>query len=176
MLTKRQQQAITQAHKTRANEAVLLACVGGFWNGRSAQDFGFLTVSTLMSAGLMGRCLPNWHDLYLTPTGERLATILAELPAPLTRRQWQILLRFRDVGSDSSSKYTSTFRAGNGMWQLPCTESEWHTWNQSLPDTNERTMRTLCDYGLIGFEYIPFSSTPYAHLTPLGEELVSLLP
>lgn len=48
--------------------------------------------------------------------------------------------------------------------------------HQSLPDTNERTMRTLCDYGLIGFEYMAISDIPYAHLTPLGEELVSLLP
>lgn len=170
MLTKRQQQAITQAHKTRANEAVLLACVGGFWNGRSAQDFGFLTVSTLMSAGLMGRCLPNWHDLYLTPTGQRLATILAELPAPLTRRQWQILLRFRDVGTAG----TLTIEPQTCVrlfinWYLPTEDS-------TISTTSERTMRILCDYGLIGFEYRGYVLTRFAHLTPLGEELVSLLP
>lgn len=169
MLTKRQQQAITQAHKTRANEAVLLACVGGFWNGRSAQDFGFLTVSTLMSVGLMGRCLPNWHDLYLTPTGQRLTAILAELPAPLTRRQWQILLRFRDVGSGGDSFLRiAIWGPLTRAWCLPTrTMSEDAT-------TNVRTMRILCDYGLIGFEYK--HDEPYAHLTPLGEELVSLLP
>ena len=166
MLTKRQQQAMTQAHKTRANEAVLLACVGGFWNGRSAQDFGFLTVSTLMSAGLIGRCLPNWHDLYLTPTGRRLATILAELPAPLTRRQWQILLRFR-VGTTGPSAHECLHSSVHpSLWLLPVKVGE-----PLLQYTTERTIRILCDYGLIGFDH-----RRRAHLTPLGEELVSLLP
>lgn len=40
--------------------------------------------------------------------------------------------------------------------------------------TTSRTIYTLCDYGLIGFEYR--DGERYAHLTPLGEELVSLLP
>ena len=171
MLTKRQQQAIiTMQDKGYMWPSCLFAgLLGTAW----ADYFAYMSAYAIMDAGLAAF---SGHNVYLTPTGQRLATILAELPAPLTRRQWQILLRFRDVGSDSSNKYTSTFRAGNGMWQLPCTESEWRTWSQNLPGTNERTMRTLCDYGLIGFEYIPFNSTPYAHLTPLGEELVSLLP
>lgn len=165
MLTKRQQQRLIAMYDLSPKRG-FICFVGTYFR-------------VLIDQGFVGMEYP--HDwavsfAHLTPIGQRLATILAELPAPLTRRQWQILLRFRDVGSDSSSKYTSTFRAGNGMWQLPCTESEWRTWSQSLPGTNERTMRTLCDCGLIGFEYIPFNSTPYAHLTPLGEELVSLLP
>ena len=42
--------------------------------------------------------------------------------------------------------------------------------------TTEHTMRTLCDYGLLGFEYTDSLYRCYAHLTPLGEELTSLLP
>lgn len=174
MLTKRQQQVLQLTNCYPFFGIYPASSQPGYYATAGAGYVGHSTLYYLMDSGLLA--FAENRDVCITPTGQRLATILAELPAPLTRRQWQILLRFRDVGSDSSSKYTSTFRAGNGMWQLPCTESEWHTWSQSLPGTNERTMRTLCDYGLIGFEYIPFSSTPYAHLTPLGEELVSLLP
>ena len=139
-----------------------------------ADYFAYMSAYAIMDAGLAAF---SGHNVYLTPTGQRLATILAELPAPLTRRQWQILLRFRDVGSDSSSVCASSFRSSlmGSRWYMPSTPIEWS--DDTVPlGTNERTMRTLCDYGLIGFEYTAISDTPYAHLTPLGEELVSLLP
>lgn len=192
MLTKRQQRVLMTFQRVGSDSDSLLGaafrstapgkvwhipCTQTEWDADQLPTTTERAVRTMLDYGLIGfEYKTDDHYAHLTPTGQRLATILAELPAPLTRRQWQILLRFRDVGSDSSSKYKSTFRAGNGVWQLPCTESEWRTWSQSLPGTNERTMRTLCDCGLIGFEYIPFNSTPYAHITPLGEELVSLLP
>ena len=181
MLTKRQQEALIEAHTTVSGDRVLLACEGGFWNGRArlqGKDFSFWTVATLMNQGLLGRCCwPNWDNVYLTPTGAKLAAILAKLPAPLTRRQWEVLLRFRDVGSDSYSVCASSFRSGlsGNRWYVPSTPGELSS-DMAPRGTNERTIRTLCDYGLLGFEYMEIGPTPYAHLSPLGHELVNLLP
>lgn len=164
-LTKRQQDAIiTMRSRGHMWPSCLFAGLLGTTMGKDY--FAYMSAYTIMDAGLAAYagCL-----IYLTPTGQRLADILAELPAPLTRRQWQILLRFRDVGTMGilSIEPQTCVRFIN--WYLPTDDS-------TISTTSERTMRILCDYGLIGFEYRGYVLTRFAHLTPLGEELVSLLP
>ena len=164
MLTKRQQQAMI---KMRVNGTMWPSCLFVGLLGTTLNSyFAYMSAYAVMDAGLAAF---DGRNIYLTPTGERLADILAELPAPLTQRQWQILLRFRDVGSGGDSFLRiAIWGPLTRAWCLPTrTMSEDAT-------TNVRTMRILCDYGLIGFEYK--HDEPYAHLTPLGEELVSLLP
>lgn len=132
-----------------------------------ADYFAYMSAYAIMDAGLAAF---SGHNVYLTPTGQRLAAILAELPAPLTRRQWQILLRFRDVGSGDSLLTRVFWNTECRAWLLPLKSfTEDQKWT-----TTERTMRVLCDYGLIGYQYS--RGNQLAHLTPLGEELVSLLP
>ena len=168
-LTKRQQEALIEAQWVSehwpAEAPLFKSHVVQGWGGTESY-FSSNTVYALMHYGYVAFYEAG---IYLTPIGERLATLLAELPAPLTRRQWQILLRFRDVGSDGKSfLQIAIWGPLTRAWCLPTrTTSEDAT-------TNERTMRTLCDYGLIGFEYK--HDEPYAHLTPLGQELTSLLP
>lgn len=163
-LTKRQQQALIATHKQGYMWPSYLF-KGLLGTATNERYFAYMSAYAIMDAGLAAYagCL-----IYLTPTGQRLATILAELPAPLTRRQWQILLRFRDVGTVVGYCGQSCVRwyNGRGRWFIPVHD------NESLQlCTTERTIRILSDAGLIGFD-----SLNRAHLTPLGEELVSLLP
>ena len=170
-LTKRQQEALIEGNWVSnywpsAEPLTPSDTWASLWLGCNTY-FSAHTVYTLMSVGLAA--FVDGKGVYLTPTGERLAAILAELPAPLTRRQWQILLRFRDVGSGDSLLTRVFWGSECNAWLLPrksLTEKKW--------TTTERTMRILCDYGLIGYQYS--HGTQYAHLTPLGEELTSLLP
>ena len=179
MLTQRQQQVLMTFQSVGSDSDSLLGaafrsttpgkvwqipCTQAEWDADQLPTTTERAVRILLDCGLIGfEYKIHDHYAHLTPTGQRLATILAELPAPLTRRQWQILLRFRDVGSDSL--LTRVF------WNI-----EYRAWLLPLKSltTTERTMRVLCDYGLIGYQYS--QSTQHAHLTPLGEELVSLLP
>lgn len=193
MLTKRQQEILLVYYTIDSDSDSLLGasfrsttpgkpwqipCTQAQWDADILPATTERTIRILSDIGLLGfqyKC----HNRYahLTPTGEKLAAILAKLPAPLTRRQWEVLLRFRDVGSDSNSICASSFRSGlsGNRWFVPSTPGEWS--NDTAPrSTNERTIRTLCDYGLLGFEYMEISATPYAHLSPLGHELVNLLP
>lgn len=158
MLTKRQQQRLIAMYDL-SPERGFICFVGTYFR-------------VLIDQGFVGMEYP--HDwavgfAHLTPPGQRLATILAELPAPLTRRQWQILLRFRDVGTTGTLTIEPRTCVRFINWYLPTEDS-------TISTTSERTMRILCDYGLIGFEYRGYVLTRFAHLTPLGEELVSLLP
>ena len=176
-LTKRQQKALIEAQWVSEHwpaEAPLFKShfVQG-WGGTESY-FSSNTVYALMHYGYVAFYEAG---IYLTPAGERLATLLAELPAPLTRRQWQILLRFRDVGSDSSLCVTASFRStfNHPNWYLPENPADYAA--DTEPLFSERTRRILCDYGLLGFEYRhDHGGAQYAHLTPLGEELTSLLP
>lgn len=191
MLTKRQQQVLMTFQSVGNDSDSLLGAAfrsttpGKVWHIPCTQAEWAIQLPTtteravriLLDCGLIGfEYKTHDHYAHLTPTGERLATILAELPAPLTRRQWQILLRFRDVGSDSSLCSTASFRGSFslGCWYLPEDPSDF-TADDKGALFSERTCRILCDYGLLGFEY-RYDHGPYAHLTPLGEELVSLLP
>lgn len=163
-LTKRQQQAMT---RMRGNKGHMWpSCLFAGLLGTSFDYFAYMSAYAVMDAGLAAF---DGRNVQLTPTGQRLATILAELPAPLTRRQWQILLRFRDVGSGDSLLTRVFWGTECQAWLLPL-----KSLTEKKRTTTERTMRVLCDYGLIGYQYS--HGTQYAHLTPLGEELVSLLP
>lgn len=161
MLTKRQQYLLVNMRKnfmwpSWAYPGLL---------GAVSDYFAYMSAYAIMDVGLAAF---SGHNIYLTPTGERLAAILAELPAPLTRRQWQILLRFRRVGTVVGYCGQSCVRwySGRGRWFIPVRDNE-----PLQLCTTERTIRILSDAGLIGFD-----SLNRAHLTPLGEELVSLLP
>ena len=163
-LTKRQQQAmITMCKKGHMWPSCPFA---GLLGVLDTDYFAYMTAYALMDKGLTAF---DSNLIRLTPTGERLAAILAELPAPLTRRQWQILLRFRDVGTAGTLSIEPRTCVNLIYWYLPTVDS-------TISTTSERTIRTLCDYGLIGFEYRGYVLTRFAHLTPLGEELTSLLP
>lgn len=173
MLTKRQQEALISI-QDRGHMWPSCLFSGLLGTTVGADYFAYMSAYALMHCGLAAF---DGSLIRLTPTGEKLAAILAKLPAPLTKRQWEVLLRFRDVGSDSNSICASSFRSGlsGNRWFVPSTPGEWS--NDTAPrSTNERTIRTLCDYGLLGFEYMEISATPYAHLSPLGHELVNLLP
>ena len=193
MLTKRQQEILLVYYMIDSDSDSLLGasfrsttpgkpwqipCTQAQWDADILPATTERTIRILSDIGLLGFQYKR-HDRYahLTPTGTKLAAILAKLPRALTRRQWEVLLRFRDVGSDSSSTRTCSFRSSSrkgNYWYTPSTLSEWNdTMSQG---TNERTIRTLCDYGLLGFEYMEIGPTPYAHLSPLGHELVNLLP
>lgn len=184
MLTKRQQEILLVYYTIDSDSDSLLGasfrsttpgkpwqipCTQDQWDADILPATTERTIRILSDIGLLGFQYKR-HDRYahLTPTGEQLATILAKLPAPLTKRQWEVLLRFRDVGSDSSLVPTASFRGllTNGCWYLP----------KDLSLFSERTYRILCDYGLLGLEYRrDRGPAPYAHLSPLGHELVNLL-
>lgn len=185
MLTKRQQQVLMTFQSVGSDSDSLLGaafrsttpgkvwhipCTQAEWDADQLPTTTERAVRILLDCGLIGfEYKTHDHYAHLTPTGERLATILAELPAPLTRRQWQILLRFRDVGTTGTLTIEPRTCVRFINWYLPTEDS-------TISTTSERTMRILCDYGLIGFEYRGYVLTRFAHLTPLGEELVSLLP
>ena len=178
-LTKRQQEALIEGNWVSnywpsAEPLTPSDTWASLWLGCNTY-FSAHTVYTLMSVGLAA--FVDGKGVYLTPTGERLAAILAELPAPLTRRQWEVLLRFRDRDEHSCTVlarqfqcWRSTMRGAGANWWLPQAIAA------DRECTTEHTMRTLCDYGLLGFEYTDSLYRCYAHLTPLGEELTSLLP
>ena len=194
MLTKRQQQVLMTFQSVGSDSDSLLGaafrsttpgkvwhipCTQAEWDADQLPTTTERAVRILLDCGLIGfEYKIHDHYAHLTPTGQRLAAILTELPAPLTRRQWQILLQFRDEGSDTNSTHTTSFRSGHRgtEWYIPVSLDKYNRGDMG-ESTNERTMRILCDYGLIGFEYVDYADNiHYAHITPLGEELVSLLP
>lgn len=169
MLTKRQQEALIsiqdRGHMWRS---CLFSGLLGTTLG--ADYFAYMSAYALMHCGLAAF---DGSLIRLTPDGAKLAAILAKLPAPLTKRQWEVLLRFRDVGSDSSLWSTASFRGvlSDNCWYLPDESGD------GAGLFSERTYRILCDYGLLGLEYRQDRGpAPYAHLSPLGHELVNLLP
>lgn len=160
MLTKRQQYLLVNMRKNFMWPSWAYPGLLGTVN----DYFAYMSAYVVMDAGLAAF---DGRNIYLTPAGERLAGILGELPAPLTRRQWQILLRFRDVGTMGPSAHECLHSSVHpSLWLLPVPVGE-----PLLQYTTERTIRILCDSGLIGFD-----RRRRVHLTPLGQELVSLLP
>lgn len=193
MLTKRQQEILLVYYTIDSDSDSLLGasfrsttpgkpwqipCTQAQWDADILPATTERTIRILSDIGLLGFQYKR-HDRYahLTPTGTKLAAILAKLPRALTRRQWEVLLRFRDRDEHSCTVlarqfqcWRSTMRGAGANWWLPQAIAA------DRECTTEHTMRTLCDYGLLGFEYTDSLYRCYAHLTPLGEELTSLLP
>lgn len=97
MLTKRQQEALI-AMRGRGFLWPSWCFAGVLGSNAYNGYFAYMTAYSAMDAGFAAF---GGAHIYLTPTGERLAAILAELPAPLTRRQWGSAATVPGCGYDS---------------------------------------------------------------------------